>query len=73
MDGFRIRAARKALGWSVDQLAESSGLGRDTIVRIERNDFTVKVENVNAAEVALIESGRIKFGRNGAVTILSIF
>ena len=36
--GIQIRAARGALGWSAEDLAQRSGVVRRTIIRIEATD-----------------------------------
>jgi transcriptional regulator with XRE-family HTH domain len=36
--GWQIRAARAALDWSAQTLAERSGVGRRTIMRLEASD-----------------------------------
>ena len=38
LTGQQIRAARSALGWSVRELAERTGVGSATIVRYENSD-----------------------------------
>ncbi|TNC71471.1 helix-turn-helix domain-containing protein [Rubellimicrobium roseum] len=38
LTGQQIRAARSALGWSVRELAEKTGVGSATIVRYETYD-----------------------------------
>ncbi|WP_110590504.1 helix-turn-helix domain-containing protein [Microbacterium suaedae] len=36
--GFRIRAARRSRGWTLDQFAEASGVSRRMIVNVEKGE-----------------------------------
>jgi transcriptional regulator with XRE-family HTH domain len=46
--GAQIRAARNALGWSAQQLAEAAGLGLSTIQRAEKGSA---ITNANMAAI----------------------
>lgn len=48
--------ARAALGWSLDDLAGSSGISRMTVVRFERGD-PVQPQSVQAMRRALEDNG----------------
>lgn len=56
----QIRAARALLGWSQQQLAEHSGIGRRTVAAFENDDERVTAESVDAMEFAL-EAAGIRF------------
>ena len=48
--------ARAALGWSMDDLAQSACLSRMTVVRFERGE-TVQPEKVEAMRQAFVAKG----------------
>jgi transcriptional regulator with XRE-family HTH domain len=50
--------ARAALGWSLDQLAAASGIGRRTVAKFEAGG-NVLPENVEAMRAALVAQGII--------------
>jgi transcriptional regulator with XRE-family HTH domain len=61
LTGLQIRSARAALGWSAKLLAERSGVGLRTLMRIESSDgvpsshASTLVDLENALEAAGIE------------------
>ncbi|MDP9414187.1 MAG: helix-turn-helix domain-containing protein [Pseudomonadota bacterium] len=48
--------ARAGLGWSLDDLAEASGIGRRTVAKFEAGG-TVRPETVETLRHALVEEG----------------
>lgn len=60
--GTQIRAARGALGWSVQDLSEVAGVGTATIVRYETSKGVPPSRKGNLeAIMAAIESAGIEF------------
>lgn len=55
-----FRAARVLLGWSQEDLAEKTGLGRSTIIRLEMGETNARVVTFRTIQKAL-EEGGIKF------------
>jgi transcriptional regulator with XRE-family HTH domain len=61
LTGIQIRAARAALGWSSEQLAQAAGVGQRTIMRFEQFDgvppsrSATLIDLQNALEAAGIE------------------
>ena len=53
----QIRAARSWLGWSQDELAERSGVGRATIARIESSAAIRPGRTLKDIQRALEEAG----------------
>lgn len=51
--GVRLRAARKQLGWTLEQLHELSGVSITTISRAERGQLALGYENFSALGQAL--------------------
>jgi transcriptional regulator with XRE-family HTH domain len=49
--------ARAALGWSVNQLAETAGVDRKTILRFEQGSTTPRAGNLDAMRRALEAAG----------------
>ena len=64
MIAVQSRMARAALGWSVRQLAEKSGLSHDTIVRFEAGS-DLKAKTVGAIRAALEVAGVEFIAENG--------
>lgn len=60
----QIRAARGLLNWTVRDLAEKSGVHRNTVTRIE-NDATEGGYSINAIQQALEAGGVIFVAENG--------
>lgn len=56
MNVKQCRMGRAALEWSLDKLAEASGVGRRTIARYEAGE-TVAPETVAKLQAALIAGG----------------
>ena len=60
--GSQIRAARGALGWSVQELAESTGVGTATIVRYETAEAVPPSRKGNLQKIIReLESAGIEF------------
>jgi transcriptional regulator with XRE-family HTH domain len=60
--GVQIRAARAALRWTIDELAEKSGLGVRTIKRFEASDGIPASRTTTLAELKkTLESAGIEF------------
>ena len=59
LTGVQIRSARAALGWSLAELAESSGVSLSTIRRAEADDGvpSTTTPNVNAIKSAFEAAG----------------
>lgn len=60
----QIRAARGLLNWTVRDLAEKSGVHRNTVTRIE-NDATEGGYSIGAIQLALESAGVIFVAENG--------
>jgi transcriptional regulator with XRE-family HTH domain len=60
----QIRAARGLLNWTVRDLAEKSGVHRNTVTRIE-NDATEGGYSISAIQQALQAAGVIFVAENG--------
>jgi transcriptional regulator with XRE-family HTH domain len=60
----QIRAARGLLNWTVRDLAERSGVHRNTVTRIE-NDTTEGGYSISAIQRALESAGVIFVAENG--------
>lgn len=63
MTPTQSRMARAALGWTLTDLSEASGIGRATVARFE-NGHEVRSENV-AEMRAAFEAKRVRFIDNG--------
>jgi transcriptional regulator with XRE-family HTH domain len=48
-----VKKLREAAGYSIDQLAERTGLARSTIYRIENGDHTMELDTVITLSVGL--------------------
>ena len=60
--GAQIRAARNALSWSIDRLAERSGISVRTIIRYESTDGMPPTRAGNLQKVVVaLESAGIEF------------
>ena len=57
MSGDKCREARRLLGWSIDTLAHTSGIGRDAISNFELAKAASKPESVAAIVGALEQAG----------------
>lgn len=71
MNRTQCKMARAALGWSVDDLAQASGVGRRTIARLEVGE-TVQSETSERLRQAFVGAG-IGFtdgGQRAGVTYL---
>jgi transcriptional regulator with XRE-family HTH domain len=60
----QLRQARITLGWTEAQLAERSGISRDTIAKIEAGRRRAQLATVRAVRQAL-EAGGIEFDADG--------
>ena len=60
--GQQLRAARNALGWSIEKLAKRSGVSVRTIIRYEKVDTVPATRSDNLQTlVQILESGGIEF------------
>ena len=60
--GSQLRAARNALDWSIEELAERSGVSFRTLVRYESNDDVPPARGGNLAKVInTLEAAGIEF------------
>lgn len=61
--GIQVRMARNGLKWSVQDLAERSGVGLSTTNKVDREDGfpSVRIQNLQAIEKAFLETGRVRF------------
>lgn len=59
-DGKQIAAARQLLGWSQADLAEKAGISKPSIIRMEKDLFSVKHDAQTSVQTA-IESNGIEF------------
>ncbi len=64
MSAAQCRMARAALNWSLDDLAEASGIGRATIHRFENGGENVKANTITALQTAL-EAQKVVFYVDG--------
>ena len=57
--GAQMRAARAALNWSIDDLAERSGISSRTIMRLEAVDGIPpgRAQTLSEIEMALVAGG----------------
>lgn len=63
-----LKQAREKKGWTLQQLAEASGIHKSTISRLERNEIRPLYDTANALEAALALKGvTLIFGRREAV------
>lgn len=60
----QVRMARAALDWSLDDLAQASGIGRATIHRFENGGESVKASTVEALR-ATLEQHKVTFFADG--------
>lgn len=58
MNIAQCRMARAGIGWSLDDLAERSGVARRTIARFEAGE-SVKLETVESLRAALVKGGAL--------------
>lgn len=69
LSGIQCRMARGALGWSVQELADSSSVSVTTIKRIEAQDSVLdgaQVRTLQAIAKAFTDTGKVRFeGLNG--------
>ena len=56
INGVQIRMARAALAWTIEELAEKSGIAPNTVRRVER-DGSIHQNNLRAIEFALEDAG----------------
>lgn len=58
--GARLRAARKALGYTLDQLASSTGLTKGFLSRVERDETSLSVASlITLCEVMSLDVGSL--------------
>lgn len=65
MDALQLKMARVALGFTVRQAAEASGVSHGTITRIEAGE-TLKESTIQKVRAALEAAGVIFIAENGA-------
>ena len=61
---IQCRMARAALGWSLEQLAEASGVNRWTILRFENEESVARPKNRKAL-VATFQAAGVRFLHKG--------
>ncbi len=63
ISGAQVRMARGLLRWSVQELAEKSGVGISTVRRIEEADGlpNARIENIQAIYGAFAATGLVRF------------
>jgi transcriptional regulator with XRE-family HTH domain len=61
----QMRAARAALNWSLERLAEESGVHRNTLSNFETSKFAGAPETIAAARRALTSAGVVFFDGEG--------
>ena len=54
-DGKQIAAARQLLGWSQADLAEKAGVSKPSIIRMEKDLYSVKDDMRRSVEMAFIQ------------------
>ena len=60
--GAQLRAARNALAWSIENLAEESGVSMRTIIRYEDHDLTPPTRGGNLEKIIrTLEAAGIEF------------
>ena len=63
-----LRAARDKKGWTLDELADASGINKSTISRLERSETQPLHDTVKALEDALdLKRGTLAFRQREAV------
>jgi transcriptional regulator with XRE-family HTH domain len=72
MQPEQLRAARAALNWSLDQLAEASGVHRNTISNFETRKYTGEPNTLAAVKRALEVAGVIFRGEAGEMVGVSL-
>lgn len=65
MKPAQVRMARAALNWSLQQLADASGVHRNTISNFETGRYGGSEEALNAIRTALESAGVIFVQENG--------
>ena len=67
----QIRMARAFLRWSIEELAERSGVGASTIKRMETFEGIPKsrVENLQAIHDTFIATGKVRFDGESCVCV----
>lgn len=64
--GRRVRSARQALGWSLERLAEESGLHWTYVGSVERGQRNVSLLNIVRLAAALgVDAGELVVGVDG--------
>lgn len=66
--GKRLRAARKGFGWTLQQVAEASGISITTISRAERGELALSYEKFSALARALQMDLAAMFSEAGATS-----
>lgn len=65
MKPAQVRMARAALNWSLQQLADASGVHRNTISNFETGKFAGEASKLAALQAALEAAGVIFVEENG--------
>lgn len=73
ISGAQVRMARGLLCWSVQELAEKSGVGISTVRRIEEANGLpgARIENIQAIHRAFITTGLVRFEGETGVFIVA--
>lgn len=53
MLGWAVKRAREERGWTIERLAEESGLGRRTVLTVESGEKSANIETLHALAWAL--------------------
>ncbi|MDH3661329.1 MAG: helix-turn-helix domain-containing protein [Alphaproteobacteria bacterium] len=68
--GAQIRTARAALTWTIEELAEKSGIAPNTVRRVER-DGSIHQNDLRAIEYALKDAGVAFIDVGGRRTVVA--
>lgn len=63
--GKQCRAARAMLGWTIDDLAENSGLARSVILRLEKEETNIRHTSLSALLKTFSKANIDFIGRHG--------
>ena len=64
----QVRAARAFLGWSIDDLADSSGVSKNTISQFEKGDVNIRRDTMFKL-LSSLDSAGVDFPDQFTVTI----
>lgn len=69
MQLLTLKAAREKKGWTLEQVAEASGVHKSTVSRLERGETQPQHDTVNALEAALgLKRGTLVFGQEAVAS-----